>query len=156
MVSGDTDAMTRDLLKANDNFGAAPGQIALVKQEKVAALSDNDARVAADGPYEVNSKPHGHGDVHVLLHQSGLVKSWAAAGRKWVYFFQDTNALGFRPLLATLGVSTSLGLHCNFLTVIRGGVETSASRSRGGAATPSPPMDPRRAAAAAPRLRLLR
>jgi len=119
MVSGDTDAMTRDLLKANDNFGAAPGQIALVKQEKVAALSDNDARVAADGPYEVNSKPHGHGDVHVLLHQSGLVKSWAAAGRKWVYFFQDTNALGFRPLLATLGVSTSLGLHCNFLTVPR-------------------------------------
>ena len=119
MVSGDTEAMTVALLKEHGDFGAAPGQITLVKQEKVAALQDNDAAIAPDGPYGVQAKPHGHGDVHMLLHSSGLVKRWADAGRKWVYFFQDTNGLGFRPLLATLGVSKTLGLHCNFLTVPR-------------------------------------
>lgn len=119
MVSGDTEAMTLQLLKDHNNFGAAKGQITLMKQEKVPALQDNDARIAADGPYAVQAKPHGHGDVHVLLHANGLVKKWASEGRKWVYFFQDTNALGFRPLLATLGVSKQRNLHCNFLTVPR-------------------------------------
>ena len=119
MVSGDTEAMTRQMLKDNKDFGAAAGQISVVKQELVPALSDNDARIAADGSYAVQAKPHGHGDVHVLLHSSGLIKKWAAAGTEWVYFFQDTNALGFRPLYATLGVSRKLDLHCNFLTVPR-------------------------------------
>eukprot|EP00629_Pelagomonadales_sp_RCC1024_P017222 CAMPEP_0119265938 /NCGR_PEP_ID=MMETSP1329-20130426/4593_1 /TAXON_ID=114041 /ORGANISM="Genus nov. species nov., Strain RCC1024" /LENGTH=611 /DNA_ID=CAMNT_0007265795 /DNA_START=9 /DNA_END=1840 /DNA_ORIENTATION=+ len=119
MVSGDTEKLTAELLAANNNFGAAPGQITLMKQEKVAALADNDAAIAAEGPYEVQAKPHGHGDVHVLLHQTGLVKKWAAAGRRWVYFFQDTNALGFRPLLATLGKAATDGLHCTFLAVPR-------------------------------------
>ena len=119
MVSGDTEAMTVALLKEHANFGAAEGQITLLKQEKVAALGDNDAAIAADGPYSVQAKPHGHGDVHMLLHSSGVVRKWAQNGTKWVYFFQDTNALGFRPLLATLGVSKALDLHCNFLTVPR-------------------------------------
>ncbi|KAH8061047.1 UTP-glucose-1-phosphate uridylyltransferase [Aureococcus anophagefferens] len=51
MVSGDTEAMTVALLKEHGDFGAAPGQITLVKQEKVAALQDNDAAIAPDGPY---------------------------------------------------------------------------------------------------------
>mmetsp|Transcript_31207 Transcript_31207/g.107294 ORF Transcript_31207/g.107294 Transcript_31207/m.107294 type:complete len:598 (+) Transcript_31207:2-1795(+) len=119
MVSGDTEAMTMDLLQANGDFGARPGQITLMKQEFVAALSDNNATMAADGPYAVQAKPHGHGDVHVLLHQRGLVKQWAAEKRKWVYFFQDTNALGFRPLLPMLGISAKHGMHVNFLTVPR-------------------------------------
>ena len=39
------------------------------------ALLDNDARVAAepDDAYAVLTKPHGHGDVHLLLHTSGRV-----------------------------------------------------------------------------------
>ena len=122
MVSDDTAAMTEALLKEKNNFGAAPGQITLIKQEKVAALIDNDAKIARsdDSKYEVQAKPHGHGDVHVLLHQSGLVEKWSRSlGIDWVYFFQDTNALGFRPLYATLGVSKKLDLHCNFLTVPR-------------------------------------
>ncbi|KAJ8600506.1 hypothetical protein CTAYLR_010064 [Chrysophaeum taylorii] len=119
MVSGDTETMTKEMLAANNNFGAAPGQITLLKQEKVAALADNDARIAVDDDGAPITKPHGHGDVHVLLHSSGLVRKWANMGIDWVYFFQDTNALGFRPLYATLGVSKKLGLHCNFLTVPR-------------------------------------
>ena len=34
------------------------------------------------------TKPHGHGDVHALLHSSGLAKKWQAEGFKWVCFFQ--------------------------------------------------------------------
>ena len=119
MVSDDTAKMTEEMLAKNNNFGAVPGQITLVKQEKVAALIDGDARIAKDGKYAVQSKPHGHGDVHVLLHSSGLVDKWAKQGIEWVSFFQDTNGLGFRPLYATLGVSRKLDLHCNFLTVPR-------------------------------------
>ena len=40
---------------------------------------------------EVATKPHGHGDIHFLLHSSGTAQRWAAEGRKWLYFFQATN-----------------------------------------------------------------
>lgn len=67
----------------------------LIKQEKVACLTDSEAHLSLAGPYEVETKPHGHGDVHGLLHSSGLARKWAAEGRKWVCFFQDTNPAAF-------------------------------------------------------------
>ena len=54
-------------------------------------------------PFKLQTKPHGHGDVHSLLYGSGLLKKWVEAGVKWVAFFQDTNALVFRGLPAALG-----------------------------------------------------
>lgn len=36
----------------------------------------------------MQTKPHGHGDVHSLLHSSGLAKQWHKDGLKWVCFFQ--------------------------------------------------------------------
>ena len=44
-----------------------------MKQEKVAALIDNDARIAMLDPYLVDAKPHGHGDVHSLMHSGELL-----------------------------------------------------------------------------------
>jgi UDP-N-acetylglucosamine pyrophosphorylase len=38
--------------------------------------------------YAIQTKPHGHGDVHGLLHRSGLAKAWQQQGLKWVCFFQ--------------------------------------------------------------------
>ena len=69
MTSGDTHERTVKLLQDNDNFGMAEGQVTLVKQEKVPALIDAEARFAlsADDPFTVETKPHGHGDVHTLL-----------------------------------------------------------------------------------------
>ena len=29
---------------------------------------------------KIDTKPHGHGDVHTLLHQHGCVNAWSAAG----------------------------------------------------------------------------
>jgi UDP-sugar pyrophosphorylase len=70
----------------------------LIKQEKVACLTDNEAHVALEAAdaFAVQTKPHGHGDVHALLHSSGLAAQWQQQGFKWVCFFQDTNALVFR------------------------------------------------------------
>lgn len=59
---------------------------------------------------QIDCKPHGHGDVHSLLHSTGLAKQWVKMGKKWVVFFQDTNALAFVTLAAALGVSKTLNL----------------------------------------------
>ncbi|TYZ64938.1 hypothetical protein PybrP1_000611 [[Pythium] brassicae (nom. inval.)] len=48
-------------------------------------------------------KPHGHGDVHSLLHASGLAARWQAQGKRFVHFFQDTNALIVNSFLPMLG-----------------------------------------------------
>jgi UDP-sugar pyrophosphorylase len=121
MTSDDTHARTVALLAKHANFGAAPGQVTLIKQEKVPALLDNAARFAVEEgePYALETKPHGHGDVHTLLASSGLAEAWAAAGRTHIVFFQDTNALCFTVTIAALGVSAGAGLDLNSIAVPR-------------------------------------
>lgn len=121
MTSDDTHARTVEMIAAHGRFGMAEGQITILKQEKVAALTDNDAHVAmVEGdPYAIDTKPHGHGDVHTLLASSGLAAKWAAEGRRYVVFFQDTNALCFTVTIAALGVSEELGFEVNSVTVPR-------------------------------------
>ena len=77
----------------------------MLRVYQVACLSDSEAHLAVDkdNPFKLQTKPHGHGDVHSLLHGSGRLKRWVEAGVKWVAFFQDTNALVFRGLPAALG-----------------------------------------------------
>ncbi|KXZ48443.1 hypothetical protein GPECTOR_28g853 [Gonium pectorale] len=122
MTSDDTHERTVALLKKHGNFGMEEGQVTLIKQAKVACLTDNAAHLALEGPggrYGVQTKPHGHGDVHMLLASSGLAKAWLEAGFKWVCFFQDTNALVFRGLLPALGVSAAHDYDVNSLAVPR-------------------------------------
>ena len=121
MTSGDTHAKTVDLLERFNNFGMEEGQITIVKQEKVPALIDASGRFAVDeiDPFSVSTKPHGHGDVHTLIHMSGTAKKWASEGRKWAVFFQDTNGLVFRSVPAALGVSVRNSFALNSLTVPR-------------------------------------
>jgi UDP-sugar pyrophosphorylase len=121
MTSGDTHAATVKLLADNADFGMAPGQLTIVKQEKVPSLLDNDARFAVEDndPFEISTKPHGHGDVHTLLHQYGVVGKWVEAGVQWIVFFQDTNGVVFRAIPALLGVSVKNDFEVNSLTVPR-------------------------------------
>jgi len=121
MVSDDTASRTEELLKANDNFGMVEGQVTLLKQEKVPCISDNDGRLALNpkDPFQIMTKPHGHGDVHYLLHSTGTLTKWLQTGVRWVYFLQDTNALAFKVLPASLGVSSKLNLHVNSVAVAR-------------------------------------
>mmetsp|Transcript_39347 Transcript_39347/g.47684 ORF Transcript_39347/g.47684 Transcript_39347/m.47684 type:complete len:755 (+) Transcript_39347:160-2424(+) len=125
MTSDDTHARTQQLLEDNSYFGMLPTQITLLKQEKVGCLTDNEAHLAVkdSDPFTLQTKPHGHGDVHSLLHSSGTLSAWKAAGLKWVCFFQDTNALLFRAITAALGVSAVQSLAVNSLAVPRKGAE---------------------------------
>ncbi|KAG5525129.1 hypothetical protein RHGRI_031715 [Rhododendron griersonianum] len=121
MTSDDTHARTLELLESNSYFGMNPTQVKLLKQEKVACLDDNVARLAVDprNKYVIQTKPHGHGDVHSLLYSSGLLNLWRHAGLRWVLFFQDTNGLLFKAIPAALGVSATKQYHVNSLAVPR-------------------------------------
>ena len=57
--------------------------------------------------------------MHLLLAKSGLASQWKSEGRKWVVFFQDTNALFFNTVLAGLGQSEKLSLDMNSMAVPR-------------------------------------
>jgi len=120
MTSDDTYEKTVDLLEKNSNFGLTQDQITIMKQEKVPSLTDSSANLAFDnGTGHMITKPHGHGDVHQLLLQKGLPKKWLSQGKTHLFIFQDTNALAFRSLPASLGFSLEENLAMNFLTVPR-------------------------------------
>ena len=120
MTSADTHAKTVALLEANDYYGMPPEQIHFITQSNVPAISDNDGRFAQKGdPFSLQTKPHGHGDVHTLLHTSGLLPRLAAEGRTHLVFFQDTNVLAFKAIPSALGVSVRRDLAMNSLTVPR-------------------------------------
>lgn len=120
MTSDDTHEKTVAVLKKNSYFGLEESQIDMVKQDKVPALLDIDANLSIKtGPLQVDTKPHGHGDVHMVLFLSGVAEKWAKEGKKWVFFFQDTNPLAFRALPATIGVSKKLNLEFNTVTIPR-------------------------------------
>jgi len=122
MVSNSTKVGTLELLKENNNFGLEDDQITIVQQgEGVPALMDNNATIAMDkeDKYKIQAKPHGHGDIHALLHSSGVIKKWCASGLEWVIFCQDTNGLAFHTLPSALGVSKELNLLMNSIAVPR-------------------------------------
>eukprot|EP01017_Pseudomicrothorax_dubius_P045185 TRINITY_DN7778_c0_g1_i3.p1 TRINITY_DN7778_c0_g1~~TRINITY_DN7778_c0_g1_i3.p1 ORF type:complete len:422 (+),score=149.67 TRINITY_DN7778_c0_g1_i3:49-1266(+) len=120
MTSDDTHTLTEKLLVENSYFGMPKEQIYLMKQEKVPALLNNNAHFALrSDAFEIDTKPHGHGDVHTLLYMHKLAEKWNNDGFKWVVFFQDTNAIVFRCLPAFLGVSQRNNFEVNSLAIPR-------------------------------------
>lgn len=115
MTSEDTYLKTQDLISRNAHFGAHPDQIKVVVQHCVPALLDPEAHIALhpEDSNRILSKPHGHGDVHRVLYASGTIAWLEQLGFKWLYFFQDTNALALKPLAATLGISVQQDLDMN-------------------------------------------
>ena len=48
---------------------------------------DNDANFAVDEEsFSLITKPHGHGDIHNLLFDSGVAKKWLDMGKEWMVF----------------------------------------------------------------------
>ena len=119
MTSRETRAGTEATLAANKNFGLALGQITLLNQELVPALADIDAHLALGKKYHLDLKPHGHGDIHTLLHTSGTAKKFAAAGIRYLLFIQDTNGQVFNAAFAALGVSEIRSYDFNSIAVNR-------------------------------------
>ncbi|MEI8294827.1 MAG: UTP--glucose-1-phosphate uridylyltransferase [bacterium] len=119
MTSRDTDEGTRATLAANRNFGLEAGQVTILRQELVPALSDMKASLALEKKYELLLKPHGHGDIHTLLHTSGMAKKLADAGVRYLLFIQDTNGQAFNAAFAAIGVSEQRGYDFNSIAVNR-------------------------------------
>ena len=95
-------------------------QIQIVTQAKVPALSDSDAKLAFNpDTFQIETKPHGHGDVHHLLKKHGFVDEWVKQGRKHVIFLQDTNVLVINSVLPTLGVSIAKEFDMNTICTPR-------------------------------------
>ena len=140
MTSDDTDAPTRALLDARDRFGLAPSQLHLIKQGKVPCLADGRARLATEpnDRFCLLTKPHGHGDVHALLHTSGLARKLLGQGCNHLVFLQDTNALVFGGVPAALGVSVAHSLAMNTLSVPRRAGDASGALMALTTARPTP------------------
>ena len=120
MTSGDTHERTVQLLEENNNFGLKNNQIVLVKQEKCPAILDNECHLSLKkDKLEIETKPHGHGDIHLLMYQKGLVKKWVSEGKKYLVLFQDTNALIFNSIPSAIGTSVKLGLAINTICIPR-------------------------------------
>ncbi|GLD92116.1 hypothetical protein PINS_up000649 [Pythium insidiosum] len=122
MTSDATHDATRLFLERHDWFGLPRAQITLLKQDVVPCLdarrttspsdSSTPQLLLALGCQEdpetrtprLVMKPHGHGDVHTLLHASGLARQWLERQHKrFVHFIQDTNYLILNSTLPLLG-----------------------------------------------------
>lgn len=97
-----------------------PEQVDILKQENVPALIDNSAKIAVnEASGQVQTKPHGHGDIHNLLYSSGVAAKWRDSGKEWMLFIQDTNALALHVIPSILGVSRANNWEMNSVCVSR-------------------------------------
>ncbi len=119
MVSGDTHAKTLAALETNNWFGLKKEQVHILKQELVPAIADNEGRLALQEKYKLILKPHGHGDIHMLLYTSGLAATLHKQGIEHFVFIQDTNGQVFNALPAALGVSVEKEFDFNSIAVNR-------------------------------------
>ena len=107
-------------IKKNKNFGLKENQISIVKQEKCPAILDNECHLALiKDKLILETKPHGHGDIHYLLYKSEKVKNWIKEGKKYLVLFQDTNILSFNCIPSSIGTSIKLNLDINSICVPR-------------------------------------
>lgn len=123
MTSGDTHAKTLALLETNDYFGLDKSQVTLMQQDLVPAFDlkgDEVELVLNEKRDGLEVKPHGHGDVHILMYMQGVAEKWLQEYKlEHVVFFQDTNPLAFKCLPALLGVSVKEGMRMNSVAVGR-------------------------------------
>jgi UDP-sugar pyrophosphorylase len=119
MVSDDTHDRTVKLLEENNYFGLSKDRVDIVKQENVPALIDNSAKLAFSPEGDIQTKPHGHGDIHNLLFDSGVAAKWRDLGKQWMIFIQDTNALALKVVPSMLGVSAVNNWEMNSVCVPR-------------------------------------
>jgi UDP-sugar pyrophosphorylase len=120
MTSDDTHNPTVELLEKNNYFGLKKSQFFIIKQDKVPSFIDNNANFSIlKDQLLIETKPHGHGDVHKLLHVHGIAKKWGEMGKKWIITFQDTIALSFKAVPSALGVSLTYDYDINTVGIPR-------------------------------------
>lgn len=58
----------------------------------------------------INTKPHGNGDINMLLSQPSIVEKLKSKNCKWIYFMNDTNPLAITNLPSVMGYTVSQNL----------------------------------------------
>ncbi len=119
MTSDGTNARLKAYLEENSYFGLDRDHVHLFEQTLVPAVSDKNATLATQGPYQLILKPGGHGDVHQQLHTRGYAKMLKDLGKTHLVFLQDTNAQVTNLILPAVGVSAEHGYAFNFVCVPR-------------------------------------
>ena len=120
ITSGDTHEQTISLLKKHNNYGMKPDQISIVRQNKIPAIIDNECHLALQpNTLLIETKPHGHGDIHYLLYHSRKAEEWISKGKKYMVQFMDTNALSFNCIPASIGASVKYNYDVNSIVVPR-------------------------------------
>ncbi|MCX5782154.1 MAG: LOG family protein, partial [Elusimicrobia bacterium] len=118
-----------NLLKKNGYFGLDLDQVQVLPDSPVPAFDINgNFALAGDkienldtGEEETNYlhgyaaalKTPGHGSVHQVLKNHGLVEKWIKEGRTHTVFFQDTNAQAFNIICSLFGISLEKGVAMN-------------------------------------------
>ena len=120
MTSGDTHDKTVSFLKENSYFGMKEEQISFVKQDKIPAILDNDCNLALKkDKFLLETKPHGHGDIHYLMYKSEKVNQWVKEEKKFMVQFMDTNILAFNCIPASIGACIKYEFDINSIVVPR-------------------------------------
>ncbi|MBV9079719.1 MAG: hypothetical protein JO102_01220, partial [Elusimicrobia bacterium] len=99
----------------------AAGTIYVLSQGKVPSVKDVNGNFFTEpgDKYRLASDPHGHIDIHQLIHLSGLDERFATEGRQHLIFIQDTNGPLRNSVLAGLGSSVANDLAFNFMVFTR-------------------------------------
>ena len=90
MVSEKTMEGIQKALTENDYFGLQNEQIWLERQLMAPCFKNFNGEIALENQYQLLAKPHGHGDVHILIYRNVLSKLQQNK-KEFLFFIQDTN-----------------------------------------------------------------
>ncbi|KAI7750566.1 hypothetical protein M8C21_022288, partial [Ambrosia artemisiifolia] len=121
MTSDDTHARTLQLLESNSYFGMKPTQVKLLKQEKVACLAYNDARLAVDPKNKYRIQERCSFEMGAVYPRYKWTSIQGSIRINFLYSFvsQDYSDMNLRFLVIpiALGVSATKEYHVNSLPV---------------------------------------
>ena len=117
MTSEDTHSQTVKFLQNFDYQSYLDLHIEM--QDKVPAIKDLGLNLDVSDEFVLQTKPHGHGDVHFLVKESRILEKWTKDGVRYTYFIQDTNPFSLACLPVVLGSSLQQNHLLNFVGVLR-------------------------------------
>ena len=119
MTSPDTDKATRKSFSQANYFGLNKKQITILQQKLVPALMNSQAHIAKESTYSITCKPHGHGDIHLLIASNEIAQKLLEKRKTHLAFIQDTNAQISNALLPFFGISIKEKFNFNSICVPR-------------------------------------
>ena len=93
MVSGATEAETRDYFEQNNHLGLPPGSVTIFRQGTMPAVTDDTGKLLLAAKDSLALSPDGHGGTLRALAKGGHLQSMLDAGIEHLFYFQVDNPL---------------------------------------------------------------